>query len=89
LPTIEVLIKGKVQGVYYRKSTVQTARLLGLTGWVKNTDSGNVQAIVSGPQNKLNEFIAWCWQGPVAAKVTSVEVIKSIEVNYIDFTIKK
>jgi len=71
---IRCIVAGRVQGVYYRAATVERASELGLDGWVKNLADGRVEAVASGPLEALTEFAAWLWQGPPAARVTSVQV---------------
>jgi acylphosphatase len=71
---VRLQIRGRVQGVYFRASTVQQAQWLGLTGWVMNCDDGSVEAIVEGSRERLEKMIAWCWQGPAGARVTHVDV---------------
>ncbi len=46
--TVHLLIKGKVQGVFYRDTAKTTAKQLGVTGWVRNTPDGHVEALVTG-----------------------------------------
>jgi acylphosphatase len=67
-------IQGGVQGVYYRASARAEAERLGLTGWVRNTDDGGVMLEAQGPADRLDALVAWCWQGPPAARVDDVEV---------------
>jgi acylphosphatase len=69
-----VLISGRVQGVWYRASTRDKAEQLGLTGWVKNTFGGNVEAVFEGEKSAIKEMIAWCHKGPTLANVTDVKV---------------
>lgn len=69
-----LLIKGKVQGVFYRVSAKAKADELGVKGWIKNTPTGDVEAIVTGTQNLLEVFITWCKQGPEQARVAEVVV---------------
>jgi acylphosphatase len=71
---IRCIVAGRVQGVYYRAATVERASELGLGGWVKNLADGRVEAVASGPLEALTDFAAWLWQGPPAARVTSVQV---------------
>ena len=80
-------IRGKVQGVFYRKSTRETAERLGLTGWVRNEPDGAVTAEAEGPEEQLQEFIAWCKQGPPAARVQDVEVKASVVKGYSSFEV--
>jgi acylphosphatase len=65
-------IQGKVQGVFFRESARIEATRLGLTGWVRNRADGSVEAVVEGDPGMLEEFIRWCHQGPVQARVTAV-----------------
>lgn len=74
LCAVHLRIEGRVQGVYYRASTVQQAQQLGLTGWVLNCADGAVEAWAQGPQEKLEQLIAWCHQGPAGARVSNVSV---------------
>jgi acylphosphatase len=74
MPTVHLLIKGKVQGVFYRASAKEVADELQLTGWVKNTRNGDVEAVATGTEEQLQQFISWCKQGPPKAIVSNVEV---------------
>lgn len=74
LCAVHLRIEGRVQGVYYRASTVQQAQRLGLTGWVLNCADGAVEAWAEGPKENLEQLIAWCHQGPPGARVTNVSV---------------
>lgn len=69
---IRVVIEGRVQGVWYRGWTVDTARALGLSGWVRNRSDGSVEAVFSGPEAAVDAMLARCHQGPSAARVDSV-----------------
>lgn len=71
---IRCIVAGRVQGVYYRAATAERAAELGLSGWVKNLPDGRVEAVASGSLGALAELAAWLWQGPPAARVTSVQV---------------
>jgi acylphosphatase len=71
---VRLQIRGRVQGVYFRASTVQQAQELGLTGWVMNCDDGSVAAVVEGSRERLEKMISWCWKGPAGARVTHVDV---------------
>lgn len=76
---VELSIQGRVQGVFYRQSTMETAVRLGLTGWAKNCSDGSVTAVFEGKRETVDAAIAWCRQGPPAAVVTDVTV------NWLDF----
>ena len=70
----EVKIQGRVQGVFYRQSTKETAIRLGLNGWTKNCPDGSVVAVFEGEREAVDAAIEWCRQGPPAAHVTEVTV---------------
>jgi acylphosphatase len=69
-----VIISGRVQGVWFRANTKNKAEQLGITGWVRNTDDGKVEALFEGEENALEEMLEWCNNGPPMAKVKDVKV---------------
>lgn len=71
-----VIISGRVQGVWFRANTKDKADQLGLTGWVRNTPEGKVEAVFEGEEKLVQEMLNWCHQGPPLAKVENVEIIK-------------
>jgi acylphosphatase len=76
---IHVLIKGRVQGVGFRYSTLRQAQALGITGWVRNLPDGRVEARFEGPASAVEEMLSWCRQGgPSGAQVRDMET-ESIE----------
>ena len=72
--SVEVLISGRVQGVFYRKWAMETARRLGLSGWVRNLYDGRVQAVFSGAECQVESMLARCWQGSPNARVSHLDV---------------
>jgi acylphosphatase len=68
-----VRISGQVQGVFFRDSTREKAQELGLSGYVKNTPDGDVEALFEGPTEGVEEMVLWCGQGPPHASVENVE----------------
>ena len=87
MPTIHLLIKGKVQGVFYRATAKQIANQLGLTGWIKNTKDGNVEAMASGDEQQLQNFAKWCKHGPDKAEVEEMIVTQKEEATFNGFMI--
>ena len=73
---VQVIISGRVQGVWFRANTKQRAEQLGINGWVKNTADGKVVALFKGDEKHVQEMIEWCHHGPPLAKVENVEVKK-------------
>jgi acylphosphatase len=69
-----VIISGDVQGIGYRFHTRIKARNLGLKGWIRNLESGEVEAVFEGEEDKVKEMIEWCRKGPNFARVDNVKV---------------
>lgn len=79
MPTIHLLISGKVQGVFYRATAKEIAEKMNIDGWIKNTKAGTVEILASGSQQSLLKFSEWCKIGPEGASVSNVEVMNSDE----------
>ncbi|MEK7254097.1 MAG: acylphosphatase [Bacteroidota bacterium] len=71
---VNLKITGKVQGVWFRGSTQQKARELGVKGTVRNLPDGSVFVEAEGEEEVLQQFIAWCHRGSDHARVEKVEV---------------
>lgn len=69
LETVFVHIRGKVQGVGFRMSTVRRAHLIGATGWVQNLEDGTVEAMVQGTPEQVDQMLEWLGRGPPGASV--------------------
>lgn len=84
--TIQVF--GKVQGVFFRASTQDKASALGIVGLVKNEADGSVRIEAEGPEDKLQNLISWCRQGPPQATVEKVEYAEDDLQGYEQFEVK-
>lgn len=71
---VRLTVTGRVQGVYFRASTEQRARGLGLTGWVRNLPDGSVEVEAQGADQDVAALIDWCHEGPAYARVARVDV---------------
>ncbi|BBB29947.1 acylphosphatase [Neptunomonas japonica] len=69
---ISAFVAGKVQGVWFRKSTMDEALSYGLTGWVRNLSDGRVQVMLCGESNAVRQVEAWLQIGPALANVAQV-----------------
>jgi acylphosphatase len=69
-----LIIRGRVQGVWFRGTTCQEARRLGLGGWVRNRRDGSVEAVFEGPRSEVQKIVVWCHRGPRMAQVDSVDL---------------
>jgi acylphosphatase len=74
LARAQVLISGRVQGVFYRAHTRDQARARGLKGWVRNLPDGQVAAVFEGKRSAIEDMLAWCRQGPPYAAVDEILV---------------
>lgn len=83
-----ITVLGKVQGVFYRQSTLEIAKQLGLKGFVRNEPDGNVYIEAEGSEDELNKFIAWCWKGPELAKVEDLRFTNGKTKNFTSFEIQ-
>jgi acylphosphatase len=86
---LEITVKGKVQGVSYRVSTKAVADQLGVRGFVKNADNGDVLIAAEGKSSILDMFLDWCKEGPQGAEVISVDTHEGELKNYRNFEVVK
>ena len=70
-----VVIRGRVQGVFFRAEMRDRARSLGLAGWVRNVPDGTVEAVFEGDRERIDWMLAWCRRGPGLAEVDDIEVV--------------
>jgi len=66
---VHIQVKGRVQGVFYRQSTLQKAQQLGLSGFVRNCEDGSVEVLVIGEPANIAELLEFCHKGPPHARV--------------------
>lgn len=71
---VRLFISGFVQRVGFRHATRHKAQELGLIGWVRNAENGEVEVVAEGEKEELEELVKWCHQGPPAAQVEKVDV---------------
>ncbi|MCP4665645.1 MAG: acylphosphatase [Deltaproteobacteria bacterium] len=69
---VRLIVRGRVQGVWFRESTRREALSLGIFGWVRNRPDGTVEVLAEGPEENVKKLVSWCHQGPPAAEVTRV-----------------
>lgn len=86
---LTVFVSGKVQGVFYRSSTVEKSVELGLKGFAQNLPDGRVLIEAEGDESSLQKLVEWCKHGPPRAVVTDVQVTQGELKNYPDFTVRR
>jgi acylphosphatase len=69
-----LIVRGRVQGVFFRDSTRKEAKAAGVAGTARNRDDGAVEVVLEGPSEAVERVIAFCRQGPDGARVEDVEV---------------
>jgi acylphosphatase len=69
-----VVVKGRVQAVFFRAEIRDRAQSLGLAGWVRNNPDGSVEAVFEGDRERIESIVAWCRKGPALAEVADVAV---------------
>jgi acylphosphatase len=89
LISVKLIIKGRVQGVYYRVNMQKVAKENFVVGWVRNLPDGNVEALLEGNRANVNHVVQWSNIGPENAKVDAVIVdFKEYTGKYGDFLIR-
>ena len=71
---LRAIIRGRVQGVFFRDFTERNAHRLGLNGYVRNQADGSVEVVAEGDKGKLEQLLELLKEGPPAASVQGVEV---------------
>lgn len=74
---LHAIVRGKVQGVWFRAWTREMGREVGVTGWVRNLPDGNVETVAQGTREQIDLFEQRLWDGPPLARVTSVDAERS------------
>jgi acylphosphatase len=69
-----VLVRGRVQGVFFRDSVRERARAHGVSGWVCNRSDGAVEAVLEGPPEAVDRVVRFCETGPSEARVEGTAV---------------
>jgi acylphosphatase len=69
-----VVVRGEVQGVFFRDSTKKEAESRGVAGWVRNREDGAVEAVFEGSADAVEAMVEWCRSGPSRADVEDMDV---------------
>jgi acylphosphatase len=87
MPTLHIIVKGKVQGVFYRATAKEVADRCRIKGWVRNTKEGDVEIMASGSKEDLQSFVDWCRKGPNRAIVQDVFITTEDDTSFEDFLV--
>ena len=86
---VQIIVEGKVQGVFFRKHTYDTAMRLELKGFVCNRVDGSVYIEAGGNTDQVQQLIEWCNKGPRKANVSAVHVIEIPPKEWQEFEIRR
>jgi acylphosphatase len=88
LKQLHMVVRGRVQGVYFRASAQREARRLGVCGWVRNRADGSLEIVAEGEEAAVRDLHGWAQRGPSAARVDRVDTRwRSYVGEYADFRI--
>jgi acylphosphatase len=82
------VVRGRVQGVFFRETTRRAATAAGVAGWVRNLPDGAVEAVFEGDPTAVTELVAFCLVGPPDAVVDGVEVFDEPPEGLVGFATK-
>ncbi len=82
-----VVVRGFVQGVWFRESCRREAERRDVAGWVRNRMDGAVEAVFEGPTAAVAEMVAWCRLGPPHAEVSGVDVTEEAPEGLVGFRV--
>ena len=71
---VRLIVKGKVQGVFFRQALKVMAKKHNLSGWVKNLKNGRVETLLEGEDMDVSTVVEWCHAGPANARVEDIEI---------------
>jgi len=87
---VHLKIEGRVQGVYFRASTVAQAQRFEVTGWVRNCPDGSVEVTAEGPRASVEQLVEWCRRGPDGARVHHVQLEwEPAQNNFVGFSVRR
>lgn len=86
--SVLVRISGRVQGVGFRDWTQRKAGDLGLSGWVRNLESGEVDALFCGPPDVVDRMLTAVRRGPQLARVDEVKIVEHMEPAHGPFVVR-
>ena len=86
---VQVIVSGRVQGVYFRAFTREEAENLGLSGWVRNRADGSGEALIQGETGAVEQMLPWFWTGSPHSLVSEVRAREeSVQDELVSFEIR-
>jgi len=85
---VHIFLSGRVQGVGFRAFIRENAHRLGVKGWAKNLNNGRVEAVFSGPEEKVDKLVELVKKGPRFGKVKNIKINNDIDEEFTNFEIR-
>ncbi|HEX3268108.1 MAG TPA: acylphosphatase [Gaiellaceae bacterium] len=85
---VQVRVRGRVQGVFFRAEARARAESLGVAGWVRNAEDGSVEAVFEGADERVESLVDWCRRGPAGAQVEEVETVDEEPAGELGFRVR-
>ncbi|MDO8964740.1 MAG: acylphosphatase [Coriobacteriia bacterium] len=85
---VRAIVRGRVQGVWFRQSTFAEAVRLGLAGWVRNLPDGSVEVVFEGPGLAVEQALSYVAVGPERARVDSVDSARETPAGEVGFRVR-
>lgn len=76
LRRVHAIVRGRVQGVFFRDYTRRQAQALGVSGWVRNQPDHSVEAVIEGETGSVEAMLAWLHSGSPMSTVTAVDIVE-------------
>lgn len=86
---LDIIVTGKVQGVFFRATAKKVADEIGIHGFVQNEPDGNVFIAAEAEPEKMEQFLSWCRRGPQHAHVTGIQVQEGLVKDYKAFEVRR
>ena len=86
---LNIKVFGKVQGVFFRQTTLEKAQQFGVTGFARNEPDGSVYIEAEGSPEAVEKLKLWCRQGPALAKVEELSATEGKIEGYSQFTVHR
>ncbi len=83
------MVRGRVQGVWFRESCRRVAEEHGVAGWVRNRADGTVEAVFEGEPHAVSVLTSWCRMGPLRAEVTGIDVAEEAPEGLVGFRVSR
>ena len=83
-----MVVRGRVQGVFFRDACAREARSNGVAGWIRNRSDGAVEAWFESHPQAVENLVTWCRQGPSRARIDSIDVTEDSPAGLEDFRIQ-